>query len=147
MRTSLPSFTTCECDKTLLRSMIARQINLIDQMIEQRVSALVVAPADSKAIVPVCKKALDAGIVVVNIDNKLDADALKEKGVAIPFVGPDNRKGARLAGEHLLVLFHLGQVGRQGAPDGTTQRGRPDLDRNAGGAGGATPPDRRVPGR
>jgi ribose transport system substrate-binding protein len=38
--------------------------------------------------------------VVVNIDNRFDADALQEKGVTIPFVGPDNRKGARLAGEH-----------------------------------------------
>jgi ribose transport system substrate-binding protein len=87
---------------------VARQINLIEQMIAQRVSALVVAPADSKAIVPVCKKALDAGIVVVNIDNKLDADALKEKGVTIPFVGPDNRKGARMAGEHLAKALKAG---------------------------------------
>ncbi len=87
---------------------VARQINLIEQMIAQRVSALVVAPADSKAIVPVCKKALDAGIVVVNIDNKLDAEALKEKGVTIPFVGPDNRKGARLAGEFLATSLKAG---------------------------------------
>jgi len=87
---------------------VARQINLIEQMIAQRVSALVVAPADSKAIVPACKKALDAGIVVVNIDNKLDAEALKEKGIAIPFVGPDNRKGARLAGEYLAKSLKAG---------------------------------------
>jgi len=65
------------------------------------VDALVIAPADSKALVPVCKKAIDAGIVVVNIDNKFDAAALGEKKVAIPFVGPDNRKGAKLAGDYL----------------------------------------------
>jgi ribose transport system substrate-binding protein len=89
---------------------VARQINLIEQMIARRVDALVVAPADSKAIVPVCKKALDAGIVVVNIDNRFDAAALKEKGVSIPFVGPDNRKGARLA------AGHLGKQLKAGAP-------------------------------
>jgi ribose transport system substrate-binding protein len=44
---------------------------------------------------------MDAGIIVVNIDNKFDAAVLADKGVKIPFVGPDNRKGARLAGEHL----------------------------------------------
>jgi len=49
----------------------------------------------------VCKKALDAGIEVVNIDNKLDEAVLADRGVRIPFVGPDNRKGARMVGEYL----------------------------------------------
>ncbi|MGA4817480.1 substrate-binding domain-containing protein [Pseudomonas aeruginosa] len=40
-------------------------------MIVSGVDALVIAPADSKALVPVVKKALDAGIVVVNIDKPL----------------------------------------------------------------------------
>jgi ribose transport system substrate-binding protein len=61
----------------------------------------VIAPADSKSLVPVCKKAMDAGIIVVNIDNKFDSAVLADKGIKIPFVGPDNRKGARLAGEYL----------------------------------------------
>jgi ribose transport system substrate-binding protein len=77
-------------------------------MIAQRVSAIVIAPADSKALVHVCKTAVDAGIVVINIDNKFDEDALKEKNVQIPFVGPDNRKGARLAGEYLAKKLKAG---------------------------------------
>ena len=44
------------------------QIKLVEQMIVSRVNALVIAPADSKALVPVLKKAIDAGIIVVNID-------------------------------------------------------------------------------
>lgn len=80
---------------------IAKQQQLVEQMIGQQVQAIVIAPVDSKAMVPVCKKAMDAGIIVVNIDNRFDADVLKDKGVTIPFVGPDNRKGARLAGEYL----------------------------------------------
>ncbi|AXV77542.1 MULTISPECIES: sugar ABC transporter substrate-binding protein [Ralstonia solanacearum species complex] len=75
------------------------QIRLIEQMIVTRVDALVLAPADSKALVPVVKKAVDAGILVVNIDNRLDPEALKDKGLKVPFVGPDNRKGARLVGD------------------------------------------------
>jgi ribose transport system substrate-binding protein len=70
-------------------------------MIARKMDAIVIAPADSKALVPVCKRAMDAGIIVVNIDNKFDTEVLKDKGVRIPFVGPDNRKGARLAGEYL----------------------------------------------
>lgn len=80
---------------------VAEQISLVEQMAAQHVDAIVIAPADSKALVPACQKAVAAGIVVVNIDNKLDADALKEKNVAIPFVGPNNMKGARLAGDYL----------------------------------------------
>jgi ribose transport system substrate-binding protein len=38
---------------------------------------------------------------VVNIDNQLDAAALKEKGIQVPFVGPDNRAGAKLVGDYL----------------------------------------------
>lgn len=80
---------------------VGRQVELVEQMIAQRVDAIVIAPADSKALVAACKKAQDAGIVVVNIDNKLDAAVLAERGLKIPFVGPDNRKGARIAGEFL----------------------------------------------
>jgi ribose transport system substrate-binding protein len=80
---------------------VSRQIDLVEQMIAQRVAAIVIAPADSKSLVSVCKRALDAGIPVINIDNRFDASVLADKGVKIPFVGPDNRKGARLAGEYL----------------------------------------------
>ncbi|KPW19156.1 Monosaccharide ABC transporter substrate-binding protein, CUT2 family [Pseudomonas syringae pv. aceris] len=77
------------------------QIRIVEQMIASNVNALVIAPADSKALVPVLKKATDAGIKVVNIDNQLDVDVLKSKNLQIPFVGPDNRKGAKLVGDYL----------------------------------------------
>jgi ribose transport system substrate-binding protein len=80
---------------------VAGQIRLVEQMMAAGVDALVIAPADSKAMVSICKRAQDAGIVVVNIDNKLDAEVLAEKQVTIPFVGPDNAKGARMVGEYL----------------------------------------------
>jgi ribose transport system substrate-binding protein len=79
----------------------ANQIRIVEQMIVSKVDALVIAPADSKALVPVIKKAVDAGIIVVNIDNKLDPDVLKSKALNVPFVGPDNAKGARQVGEYL----------------------------------------------
>jgi ribose transport system substrate-binding protein len=80
---------------------VAKQIDLVELMIAQGANAIVIAPADSKALVPVCKKAMDSGIIVVNIDNKFDNTVLAEKNVKIPFVGPDNRKGAKLAGDCL----------------------------------------------
>jgi len=80
---------------------VSAQINLVDQMIAQRVDAIVIAPADSKALIPICKKANNAGIVVVNIDNKFDMKALEQEKVKFPFVGPNNRTGAEKVGDYL----------------------------------------------
>jgi ribose transport system substrate-binding protein len=73
---------------------VARQVEIVEQMIAQQIQAIVIAPADSKALVAVCQRAQAAGVVVINIDNKLDAAVLAERNLRIPFVGPDNRKGA-----------------------------------------------------
>lgn len=86
----------------------AAQIKMVEQMAAQRVNALVIAPADSKALVPVIKTAVDRGIVVINIDNQLDAAALKEKNLKVPFVGPDNRAGAKLVGDYLAKQLQAG---------------------------------------
>jgi ribose transport system substrate-binding protein len=87
---------------------VSRQIDLVEQMIAQKVNALVIAPADSKALVPVCKKAQQAGIIVINIDNKFDDAVLAASGAKFPFVGPDNRKGARAVGEVLAKKLKSG---------------------------------------
>jgi ribose transport system substrate-binding protein len=87
---------------------VSAQTNLVEQMIAQKVDAIVLAPADSKALVAVCKRAQDAGVAVVNIDNRLAAAVLAERGLRIPFVGPDNRKGARAVGEYLARRLRRG---------------------------------------
>ncbi|RON57525.1 sugar ABC transporter substrate-binding protein [Pseudomonas frederiksbergensis] len=86
----------------------AGQTRIVEQMILAKVNALVIAPADSKAMVPVIKKAVDAGITVINIDNQLDPAVVKSKNITVPFVGPDNRKGARLVGEYLAKQLKAG---------------------------------------
>jgi ribose transport system substrate-binding protein len=85
---------------------ITQQVALIDQMIASGVDAIVIAPADSKAMVPPLARAANAGIVVVNIDNKLDPGIVGEYGLQIPFVGPDNYLGAKAVGDYL-----AGQLG------------------------------------
>ena len=86
----------------------AAQIQIVEQMIVSKVDAIVLAPADSKALVPVVKKAIDAGIIVVNIDNRLDPDVLKSKDLNVPFVGPDNAKGAQKVGDYLAKKLKAG---------------------------------------
>lgn len=80
---------------------INRQVQLVEMMMSRRVDAIVIAPADSKALVPVCKRAMEQGIVVINIDNKFDEEVLRQNNIKIPFVGPDNRKGAKMVGMYL----------------------------------------------
>ncbi|MFO1477753.1 MAG: sugar ABC transporter substrate-binding protein [Verrucomicrobiota bacterium] len=98
---------------------VSRQIDLVEQMIAQKVDAIVIAPADSRALVPVCKRAQQAGIVVVNIDNRFDDAVVAASGVRFPFVGPDNRKGARAVGGYLAGKLKAGDsvVIIEGAPN------------------------------
>ncbi len=90
----------------------AGQIRLVEQMLAQHVDALVIAPADSSALVPVLATAVSRGVVVINIDNRLDCAALNGKKINVPFVGPDNRMGARLAGDFLAKQLKAGAESR-----------------------------------
>ena len=87
---------------------VGQQIRVIEQLIADGVAAIVVAPADSKGLIPVCQRAIEAGIVVVNIDNRLDAAVLADRKLAIPFVGPNNHKGARSVGDFLAARLKRG---------------------------------------
>lgn len=90
-------------------SDLSQQVALVEQMIARGVDAIVIAPADSRALVPVLSRAQRQGIVVVNIDNKLDEATLAQADAAIPFVGPDNRVGARLVGDELAKRLQPGE--------------------------------------
>ncbi|TIP03731.1 MAG: sugar ABC transporter substrate-binding protein, partial [Mesorhizobium sp.] len=79
----------------------AAQVDAIENFITQNYNIIVVAPADSKAMVTPIAKALKAGIKVINIDVALDDEAKKKAGIDLAFFGPDNRAGAKLAGDAL----------------------------------------------
>ena len=79
----------------------AAQVSADENYITQQFDVIVIAPADSVAMVEPIKKALDAGIKVINIDVALDADAMADAGIDLAFFGPDNRAGAKLAGDAL----------------------------------------------
>jgi ribose transport system substrate-binding protein len=84
---------------------LEQQVQLVDDLIADKIDALVIAPADSQGIVPSVKRAMDAGIKVVNIDNRIDPDALQRAGIApIPFISVDNKAGGYQAGKYLASL-------------------------------------------
>ncbi len=74
---------------------IEQQILIIDELILDKVDAIVVAPGDSQRLVPVLKKAQMAGIKLVNIDNLLNAEAMsKARMQPIPIINSDNEKAS-----------------------------------------------------
>ena len=80
---------------------IENQIGIMESLIQKGYDGIVLAPADSVRLVPVVKRAVQAGIKVVNIDNPLDAKLLAKEGIVVPFVGPDNYAGSKLIGEYV----------------------------------------------
>ena len=81
---------------------IEQQIQLVEDLIAAKVSAIVIAPGDSQRLIPALKKAADAGIKLVNIDNRLAPDTLLQAGMSpVPFVGVDNEAGAYKAARFL----------------------------------------------
>jgi ribose transport system substrate-binding protein len=87
---------------------LTEQVNLVEQAVAQGAAAIVIAPADSKALVPALRRAQEAGVVIVNIDNRLDAEVVKQTGLTVSFVGPDNRDGARRVGMALAAKLKPG---------------------------------------
>lgn len=77
------------------------QVQALESFITQKFDVIVLAPADSKAMVAPVARAIKAGITVVNFDVALDEAGKKKAGLDLAFVGPDNRGGAKLAGDAL----------------------------------------------
>ncbi|MPW20185.1 substrate-binding domain-containing protein [Paraburkholderia sp. CNPSo 3157] len=84
------------------------QIRMVENLIAQRVSAIVLAPIHSKALIPVVNESIRRGIITLTIDNPLDPEASNADGMRIPFVGPDNLRGAKLIGNYLAQKLHGG---------------------------------------
>ena len=79
-----------------------KQFALVQAVVGKKVDAICIAPADSQGIVPALKAAQDAGIAVVNLDNRVDAStALAHDLELAGYVGADNEAGGKLAGEAL----------------------------------------------
>lgn len=81
---------------------IGQQISIIENLTQDKIDAIVIAPADSRELIPVLKEAQDAGVVIINIDNQLDplvSDQLGLRGV--PYISVNNEQGAYLSASYL----------------------------------------------
>ena len=86
---------------------IEQQIQIVQELIHEKVDAIVIAPGSSIDLVEILKKAQDAGIVIVNIDNRLDAEECRKQGlVDVPFVSVRNDDAAYLSAKTIADLIN-----------------------------------------
>lgn len=75
------------------------QIDMVQQAIDDKVDALVLAAADYERLVPVAEKAKSAGIPVIIIDSDLNSNKMDS------FIGTDNVDAGRKLGESLVDVM------------------------------------------
>lgn len=81
---------------------IEQQIAIVEDAITTKVDAIVIAPGSSIELIPVLKKAQDAKIPIVNIDNRLDPVLSKNLGlINVPFISIDNKNAGYLEAKYL----------------------------------------------
>jgi ribose transport system substrate-binding protein len=76
-----------------------QQIQVVENFISRRVSGIVLAPLDSKALVRPVNTAMRAKVPVVVIDSGLKSDSY------VSYIATDNFKGGQLGAEHLGKLL------------------------------------------
>ena len=72
-----------------------QQIQVVENFMTRHVSAIVLAPLDSQALIRPVHRAIQAKVPVVIMDSDLKSDEY------VSFVATDNYKGGRLAGEEM----------------------------------------------
>jgi ribose transport system substrate-binding protein len=77
---------------------VAKQIDLVENLVQRRVDGIAIAPTDANALSPVLKDALAAGVAVVTVDSDSTA---KDRA---SYIGTDNRAAGVLAGQEMARL-------------------------------------------
>ncbi len=91
---------------TAKETEVEQQINIVQDMINRGVSAIVLAASDANALIGIVESAVNKGIPIVTIDSGVNSDK------PISFVATDNIAGAKIAAETLAKL--IGEEGEVG---------------------------------
>src|SRR4051794_12321390 len=84
---------------------VEKQMQIVENMIQTGIQALVITPSGSREIVSALVKAKNAKVPIIVVDTRVDAKAAADAGVATEtFVGSDNYAGGKLAGEYLVKV-------------------------------------------
>jgi len=85
---------------------VERQYQIIENLIQQDVDAILLAPSGSRELVPAIRNANDAGIPVFLLDTRIDQDAAESVGAeVVTYIGSDNFEGGAVAGRYLAATM------------------------------------------
>lgn len=88
---------------------VEAQFRIVENLIEQGVDAILLAPAGSKEMLSAIVKANRAGVPVLVVDSDIDRAAAARVGATTAtFIGSDNYRGGQLAGEYLARALPAG---------------------------------------
>ena len=84
---------------------VEKQMQIVENLIQTGIQALVITPSGSREIVSALVKAKNAKVPIIIVDTRVDAKAAADAGVKTEtFVGSDNYAGGKLAGEYLVKV-------------------------------------------
>lgn len=82
---------------------VEKQMQIVENLIQKKVSAICLAPSGSRELVPAVVKANRAGIPVIVLDTRIDATVLRDAGGKVAtFIGSDNFEGGKVAGIYIV---------------------------------------------
>ena len=85
---------------------VDRQADLVRNMLNRQMEAVVIAPASSRGIVTPLLRAQARGVPIVNIDNRINTEEATKQGLKVAtFIGPDNVEGAKQVGDYACTLI------------------------------------------
>ena len=81
---------------------VEKQVQIIENLLQTGIKALIVTPSGSREIATVIAKANRANVPVIVVDTRVDAKAAADNSLQLAsFIGSDNYEGGKLAGEYL----------------------------------------------
>lgn len=79
---------------------VEQQVQIVENLIQRRVDAIMLTPSGSREVVPVIARANSNNIPIINLDTKVDADLLaSDNAYVATFIGSDNFEGGYIAGK------------------------------------------------
>lgn len=75
------------------QTAVQKMVQIIEDLITQRIDVILISPLDSKAVVPVFREAREAGIVIVCMDQVAEGDDF------VTFISTDNYAAAALGAD------------------------------------------------
>ncbi len=81
---------------------VEQQVQIVENLIQRRVDAILLTPSGSREVVPVISRANRVGIPIINLDTRVDPDLLaRDNAEVATFIGSDNYEGGYLAGRYV----------------------------------------------